>query len=56
MMATREVSLKNATTVTQMTVAQLAELGGADVQAAPDTELAAELLATKNPRPFSVHR
>lgn len=28
MMATQEVSLKNATTVTQMTVAQLAELGG----------------------------
>lgn len=28
MMATREVSLKNATTVTQMAVSQLAELGG----------------------------
>ncbi|MGY3146495.1 hypothetical protein ACVWYQ_003494 [Bradyrhizobium sp. USDA 3397] len=47
MMTTREVSVEDAETVTRIVVALLAELGGGEVQAAPDTQLAAELLAMK---------
>lgn len=46
MVTTREVSV-DAATVTQMVGALLAELGGWEVQAAPDTHLAAELLVMK---------
>lgn len=47
MVTTREVSVDDTTTVTHMIAALLAELGGGQVQAGPDTQLVAELLATK---------
>ncbi|MCK1727843.1 GNAT family N-acetyltransferase [Bradyrhizobium sp. 142] len=47
MVTTREVSVDDATTVTHMVAALLAELGAGQVQAEPDTQLVAELLAMK---------
>lgn len=45
MVTTREVSVDDAPTVTHMVAALAAELGGGQVQAGPDTQLVAELLA-----------
>lgn len=47
MVTTREVSVDDATTVTQMVGALLAELGAGDTQAELDTQLVADLLAMK---------
>lgn len=47
MVTTREVSVDDAPTVTHMVAALLAELGAGQVQAGPDPQLVAELLAMK---------
>lgn len=47
MVITREVSVDDATTVTEMVAALVAELGAGDVQAGLDAELVADLLAMK---------
>ncbi|MCA1360806.1 GNAT family N-acetyltransferase [Bradyrhizobium sp. IC3069] len=47
MVSTREVSVDDATTVSQMVGALLTELGASDVQAELDARLVADLLATK---------
>nr|WP_035727947.1 GNAT family N-acetyltransferase [Bradyrhizobium murdochi] len=47
MVTTREVSVDDATTVTQMVAALLAELGAGQAQAGLDTQLVANLLAMK---------